>query len=146
MNAWALTTELLARLDQTEVLRAFRRGFDNDASQTRLLGVLLGIATLCGFITLLLRITRRRHGALKTARVDYLASAARVLGLNRGELRDLRTVAIRARLAHPAAMLLSPANLIFAARAARRAEPDGGLWERLNCLSVKVFGVELSEE
>jgi hypothetical protein len=147
MNVWTLTTELLAELDQTEYLRALRQGFNNDASGTRLLGVLLGIATLCGFITLLLRIIRRRRAVSEAARVDYLAlaGAARVVGLNRGELRDLRTVATRARFAHPTAMLLSPANLAFAARAARQVETDTGLWERLNRFSVKVFGVGLSD-
>ena len=59
--------------------------------------------------------------------------------------RIVQVLLKRAALASPASMLLSPANLAAAAEGALRRTPDPELRQRLDRLSLKLFGVPLSD-
>jgi hypothetical protein len=145
MGMFAAVAGLLAQIDEPEKLEALRRGFHQETSQTHFLGVFVAIAVLCG-VYLVVRICRRRPGRDdQLIRIGHLAESAHVLGLVQEELDDLRTVAGKASLSHPAAMLLSPANLAHAARAAQDGKMDPALQERMDRLATKLFGKRLAE-
>lgn len=133
----------LAQQDQYSMIRAMRQGLEEKERSGSLTAMLVGLAivvALGGLIVLVERLRRRRSPQL-----DYLARAATQAGLAQSELRDLRLLASRAQLAHPAAMLLTPANLAFAAHQAARETHDPALQKRLNRLSMRMFGERLPE-
>ncbi len=134
------THRLLAGADWTAKLKEFSRGFTDQSGESNVAGIVLTACGLCVLVLLLDRLLRTRRPRRRERLVDHLAHCAALLTLDPGELRDLRTLAGRVSLAHPAAMLLSPANL---AHAMRSAGDDPRLRERVNALSVKVFGTEL---
>jgi hypothetical protein len=139
MTSW-LGAGLMAELDWSEMLQPLRQGFHREASDSNLVVILFAFLGL--FVVVILFDQAYRFIAHRFPRrtTDYLAHATRLLALGYGDLRDLRTVAEKANFAHPAAMLLSPGSLAAAVRAAN-AEPR--LRQRLNRLSLKVFGVAL---
>ena len=143
MNLLTMAANLLGQIDRPEELEALGRGFHDECSQTHFIAVLVAVAAL-GVVYVLARLYRRSpdEGVI---RVSHLAEGAHRLGLRQEELDDLRTVAGRASLPHPAAMLLSPANLARAARAAQAGRADPVLQERLDRLALRLFGRHLAE-
>ena len=92
------------------------------------------------------RLSRLLWGTRKVRRINYLARAGRRLGLLGHDMYLLRTLAKRSRLPHPASMLLSPANLAYAARMAPNVVRDPRTYARLNELCVRLFGTALPDE
>ena len=66
--------------------------------------------------------------------------AGRQVGLSLAEVELLRGVALRGRLAHPPAMLLSPGGMRYALLAAQRTAEDPKLAERMSALARRLFG------
>ena len=144
MNWPTIAAGLPASLDRAEKLRALRDGLGSGPPPTEhLYALVAAVAVLLALVVLLSLVSRRRRGGTRPGHADLLAHGAALAGLDRGELRDLRAIAARCNLSHPAAMLLSPANL---AHAARHAEDDPHLAQRLKELSVKLFGTSLPDE
>lgn len=135
---------VLAQRDQLSTLRAMRHGFEPGGGPSLGTGPLLAALAVLAALALILLLARWRRP--QAAPPDLLAKAVRRLALSRSDLRDLRTLATRAELAEPAAMLLSPANLLHALRAAGQAEPDPDLERRLARLAERLFGTPLPEE
>ena len=140
----AFATAVLGELDASEWANTFRRGFRDECSETHAYIVVVIIAALCA-VLLIVRLVRRHRPGI-AAPVDYLAEAARRLGLSRTELQDLQNVARQAGLPQPAAMLLSPANLTHAIQAARADANHSSVRRRLDRLSRNLFGVPLPDE
>jgi hypothetical protein len=144
MSMLATITGLLAQIDRPEAIEALRRGFQQECSNTHFLMTVAVAVLVCG-VCLVVWLLRRRPTETMT-RGTHLAEGAHVLGLEKEELDDLRTVASRASVSHPAAMLLSPANLARAARAAQASgKPDPVLQERLDRLAQRLYGRSLGE-
>jgi hypothetical protein len=143
MTLPAYTALVLAQLDQSGWAEAFRRGFQEEVSDTHSYTVLIAIAAMCGVLLAVRLLRPPNNGA--TASIDYLAEAARRVGLGRTELQDLQNVARRASLSHPAAMLLSPANLTHAVQSALGQADDPPLRRRLDRLSRSLYGVPLPD-
>jgi hypothetical protein len=66
----------------------------------------------------------------------------RTLKLTRRERRDVRVIAVRARLAQPTSMLLSPAALSAAVDAALGERGKPALRQRMGQLATRLFGGE----
>ena len=141
MSVSASATGLLAVINRFESLHGLRKGFVKECAETNTCAWLTAAATLT-VLLLLFRLIRRRR-TRGTARIDYLAAAARVLRLGQSELRDLRSLAERARLPHPASLLLSPANLAYAVQAADLGGDVLGVHRRMDRLAERIFGTPL---
>jgi hypothetical protein len=141
MSMFLSMVTLLAQIDEPEKLEALGRGFHDECAHTELLALLAVLAALVA-VYLTVRLCRRRPSE-DMVRASHLAEGAQVLGLNARELDDLRTVAGRASIIHPAVMLLSPANLARAAQTAQQRRTDPNLQKRLDELAVKLFGKRL---
>ena len=135
---------VLPELDQSEWAEALRRGFREETSETHFYIVLIAVTVLCGVLLVVRLLRRPSEGA--AVLIDHLVEAARRLGLSRAELQDLQNVARRARLPHPTAMLLSPANLAHAVQSALAQADDPSLRRRLDRFSRNLFGVPLPDE
>jgi hypothetical protein len=131
---------LLAQTSEMEALKGVREGFVQQAFDSNILGILATAAGLCVLAFVLDRLWRRRQRRDEPKHVDYLTTAGRLLGLSLAEVELLRSVGVRARLAHPPAMLLSPGNLRHALLAAQRSGEDAKLTERVGHLSRRIFG------
>lgn len=138
-----MLTAFLAQIDDPEQLRELARGFHDEVSQTHFVGAIIAIAALCG-VLVAVRLLRRASPA-EVERVTHLEEGAHVLGLAQAELDDLRTVAGRASVSHPAVILLSPANLARAARQAQTGKSDPALQQRMDELSIKLFGAPMGD-
>lgn len=143
MSASWLATAILAQMYEPEKLKALGRGFLKQSSETTPLAWLAVVVAAVGLF-IFFRLCRQRP-AEEAERVTHLAESVHALGLRPEVLDDLRTVAGRAAMTHPTAMLLSPANLARAARAAQARTADPVLQERLDQLSLKLFGKHLAD-
>lgn len=137
MVAPAWMSGLLASTYLADRLRGIRQGFLDECAETHGTAVVIGIAALCAALLVARRIERHKRGA---APPDYVGEIARVLGLSAAELADVRAIAAQAGLPQAAVVLLSPANLAYAARV---ADGDGARRARLDELSVRLFGTHL---
>jgi hypothetical protein len=143
VNGAGILAVLLATGDAAYTLEDLRRGFQTPSRpiSTSTLGlILLGVSVL---VVLLVRLNERRRRQDSAVQADYLSRAVQLLDLDRAEHHDLLTLARQARPPHATALLLSPANLSHAARLALKAHPDPQLRQRLDRLSVKLFGTGL---
>jgi len=143
MNTPLIANFLVAQLDRASRLGAFRQGLEEGSTKGGNLTLtlyLLGATLLVILLYTLLKRRPRRHVARGT---DYMAYGARLLRLDRSELRDLRTVATQACLTQPAALLLSPANLAHALGASQARRNDPQLRQRVDALSIRMFGSPL---
>jgi hypothetical protein len=131
---------LLAQTNEMEALKGVRQGFVQQAFETNILGIVATAIGLCLLALVIDRLWRHRQRRNEPKQVDYLTTAGRLLGLSLAEIELLRSVGVRARLAHPPAMLLSPSNLHYALLAAQRAGEDAKLAERVGKLSRQIFG------
>jgi hypothetical protein len=124
---------------QSQVLEALRQGFNRESSGYELVVVALVVAV---FIGVLLVIARRSRdgGRVEKPPTDYLTQAVDLLGMSERARRDLRTVAQRAALREPLAMLLSPENMRRAVEAAQLGPRDAELARRLEALADELFG------
>ncbi|MEW6252666.1 MAG: hypothetical protein AB1716_18675 [Planctomycetota bacterium] len=138
-TAWVLASDEFARR-----LQPMRQGFRAEAGESNALAILLSLLGLCVLVVVIDQVYRALAGKRPAARVDYLVQAARLLSLTTGELRDLRTLAGRAGLAHATALLLSPANLAWGLHASGLGG-DARLRARLDQLCRRIFGVPLPE-
>ena len=143
MNLLASAGTILAELTQEEWSAAVRRGFQEECSDTHLLAVLIAVAALAG-LWLIWRFTHRPDNTAAPP-IDALAEAALRLKLSRYELQDLHTVAQRAGLTQPGAMLLSPTNLAHAVRAAQAVKDDPLLAQRVDQISQRLFNMHLPD-
>jgi hypothetical protein len=135
---------MLAEVDQT-ALDALRQGFRSQPHDSNPVTLLWAAVGLFALVMLLDRVTRLWSGRGQVKRVDYLGLAGRQLGLLGHEMHLLRKLAKRSRLLHPARMLLSPANLAYAAQVAQGSKPDPRILLHLNELSLKLFGTPLPD-
>jgi hypothetical protein len=68
-----------------------------------------------------------------------------VLGLTERDRRELQRIARQAKLEQPAAMLLSPANLAYAAAPALKTDSHGELRRRIEDLCIRLFDTPLPD-
>ena len=145
MNALLAIAAPLASLDRTSRLDAMRKGFGEQSSDhTQVIVVLLSVGALLT-ITLIVALVVQRSRARCQRRAKYLRHAIRLLALNSAQARDVYVIANRAGLPRPTAMLLSPANLAHAVHHALLRKDNPRLRERLNRLSMSLFGCELPD-
>ena len=145
MNLPAIAAGPLANLGLNSGMQKLRQGFTVQATDSNIPAVVLTVIALCALvlgIDLIYRLSQRRP---RTRRVDYLDRSTRVLDLSFRERHDLKTLARRAHLPHPAAMLLSPANLAYAVEQATQVQDNRALRQRMNRLSRRLFGVQLPQ-
>lgn len=121
-----------------ELARAFERPSNYDSGQ--ILGVAFVVLAGCGLLALAVNVVRRQ---LTPRPGDYLAQAARQLGLSRLQLHDLRRLAAQARLRQPASMLLSPANLAEALRRSATVPDRAMSTAAADRLAQRLFDVPL---
>ena len=141
MNALLLFAQARG-LDQMGRLSAIRKGFqETPSSSTQILAWALGAVALAGLFLMLLQMWR--HRPQRGPKDDYLRQAIRILALSDADAQALRALARRSRWPHPTAMLLSPANLAAAVRAAESQRPDPKLLQDANRISTKLFSREL---
>ncbi len=140
MNTLLGANLLVAQLNQASRFSALRQGLEEGSSKDVNLTIMLWLLAAVLLVFLLYALLRRRPRQHVARGTDYLAHGARLLGLDRAELRDLRTVAAQAHLTQPAALLLSPANLAHALEAAQARQGDPQLRLRVDELSRRLFG------
>lgn len=146
MNFTGWIPFVVAQLDRASRLRALSRGFDGEHATREFPTVILLcllLATALGIVFMVLR--RKDGGDRRIVQADYLARAARVAGLGRGETRDLRRLAKLAQLKEPAAVLLSPRCLSEALEEAMAVEDDRFLRQRVEALGQRLFGAAEAE-
>lgn len=138
---------LLAQgLSREDKLHAIERGLRTGPSGDSF--IWLGAAVLA-LVTLLLMVWRifGREGRDKLrAGPDMLALALDKLGLKGAERELLKTVARRANLAEPAAMIMSPANLKYALTLALSGGGDPAWRRQVERLSRQLFGEGLPRD
>lgn len=134
-------------LDRASRIAALRRGFrsqDGYTTQTlledptRAVSYILLAVALIGMLAISVQVYRRLSE--RPSASNFFRRALRALALRPAVERDLWRVAQRAQLAHPLAMLLSPANLAAAHQQAQAARPDPALAERIGGISQQIFG------
>lgn len=137
-----LTNLLL--LGDTSLLEAISRAISAGPQRTEVLLFLCGAGSLVVLILLLARVFGRESRAEAKHRTDYLTLAVDLLGLSESDRRDLHRIARGAKLAQPAAMLLSPMNLAHAiALAPPKIAGDQELRGRLEDLCLRLFDTPL---
>jgi hypothetical protein len=125
------------------MVESLRRGVVGDASVQMVLGALLVILAATAVVLLIRRFLNQAPRRQRPEPVDYVTLAVDVMRLTETDRHDLLTVVERARPRVPGAMLLSPANLSHAVRQALAAQPDEHLRQRLDDLSVRLYGTPL---
>jgi hypothetical protein len=115
-------------------------GFRAAPANNELFTAIMGSVGLLAVLGLVLYCFGRRRRQKTKPRPNYLAEAGRILGLSHEERRSLKRLAARAQLAHPVAMLLSPANLAHALQRSTSGTGDAMLQSRVEALSVRLFG------
>lgn len=144
-------TTLLAQMTgyatEDEKIAALRDAFrvQQSAAELTVFWWLLLIAGVGGLAAIGLRLFRERREVRLARGVDYLAIAVELLDLSATDRRLLRLIVQRAGLPHPAAVLLSPANLAHAAECAGIGPRDNELYPRLQRLRDKLFNARADE-
>jgi hypothetical protein len=133
---------LLAVDDRLGRLR-LQQGFMQQSSDSNMPVVFVAVLAICLIVILIDQLYRARKKRPSTRPVDYLAQAARVLGLSRCELRLVRRIGRQAGLAHPAIVLLSPANLGYATQRALRDGDNPRVRARIQRLCRALFDTDL---
>lgn len=133
---------MLARQD---ILEGIRSGMRARPDSNEILWLVGG-----GILLVVVLIAARRFFAKEQvpklkARRDHLVEAANGAGLLQSEQSDLRMIASRARIAHPASLLLSPENLAHAVREGLGPHPDHNTIERVQRLAQRLFEQELQD-
>lgn len=145
MTAWLLLAT--APLDRASRIAALKRGFrapDGYTTQmlfedpTEAVAYLLLAVAVVGLVAIAVQVYRRLSE--RPSGSHLFRRALRTLALRPAVERDLQRVAQRARLTHPLAMLLSPANLAAAHQQAQAARPDPALAERIGGIAQQLFG------
>lgn len=131
-------------LGQQEIIDAVRRRMQTEPAEEQITMLIAGVAVVlvvCAIIAALT--TRRRRPARPTTQFVQLREAARILSLSRDEEEDCQQLASRLKLTHPAAMFLSHANFAHFAERMLDGANNPELVERLDRLSLKLFGRSL---
>ncbi len=130
---------------QPELFQRLRSGFHTElASNDLILYVLLFLGLLLLGL-MIARLVLRPAQPARVKRRDYLIEALRRLGLPRDERQLLKSLAARAALPQPAAMLLSPANLAYAFRRLPPEHRNAALYQRLNEIARGLYDKSLPE-
>lgn len=132
-------------LGLTSPLQSIRNALNAGPRTDEILMVLAGAVLLIGVIAVCARYSNPQNRSKVQRRVDIFRQAVELLGLNDQERADVSAVAKHTVLSSPASLLLSPANLATAAERALRRTPDPEFRQRLERLSVKLFGVPLPD-
>jgi uncharacterized iron-regulated membrane protein len=145
MTLLAESTWLLAEYGWREELATFRQ---SQVGNPIPLGYQIALIVMCvaaifAFFGIWARWRQRERGARQQIDDAYLRQAATVLSLSRQAVSDLRRIARSAGVSQPVVLLLSPANLSFAVRAAQQESADAALQARLASLCQELFGVGL---
>ena len=143
MSPAAIMAGTLADMSLVSGMEKLGRGFKGQATDSNIPAVLLAVLALGVFVIMLDLVYGAWQRRPRARRVDYLDCGTRLLGLSFRERHDLKTLARRARLPHPAAMLMSPANLAYAVEQATQTRNSRALRRRANSLSKRLFGVAL---
>jgi len=126
-----------------ERIRGLRQGFTQPSSDSNMFPMFVTVVAICLAVVLADQVYRAYKRRRPTRHVDYLVQVGRVLGLNWRELRLVRSLGQQAGLPQPAVVLLSPANLAYAAQVALNGNHNARLRARLQKLCRTVFGTDL---
>jgi len=129
-----------------ELLERLRSGFVAQPTKNDLIIGIIGLLALTVLILLAYEFFRRARTGLSQPARNYLVEAMNVLELRGQERDDVLRLAVRSGMTHPVAMLLSPANLAAALRAAVVPGQEETFCRRVAELSVKLFGRPLPDE
>jgi hypothetical protein len=126
-------------------LEAIRDALNTGPDRSEIVLLVVGLVAFLLLIVLAPRLFGRARRPAAAQRIDYLTPAVDLLGLSESDRRDLQRIARRAGLTHPAAMLLSPANLAQAAAPLLADDTDGELRRRIEQLCLRLFDAPLPE-
>jgi hypothetical protein len=146
MASWAILAEGGAVPTRQELLERLRSGFAAEPTRNDLIVAIIGLLALVVLILLAYEFFRRRAAAPPRPARNYLLEAMNVLELRGQERDDVLRLALRSGLTYPVAMLLSPANLAAALRAAVLPGQEEAFCRRVGDLSVKLFGRSLPDQ
>lgn len=129
-----------------EKLRALRQGFVDQSAggSTLLVLTIFGICVIAVGLVVL-RQHRKKVAELQRRHVDVFSLALESLKFPDGEATLLRSIARRANLREPTAMLLSPANLNFALDSAGDFGADASVRQRADAICFDLFGIGLQK-
>jgi hypothetical protein len=130
-------------LAQTDLLDSVRRAMSDNPDSGEIAAFALGVFALLLAIAVAARFLYPGHSTQKAQNADFLTLAVDLLGLSERDRRDLLRVAEMCALPYAASMLLSPANLAFAADLARQQGAQSDLLQRLSDLSIRLFDAPL---
>jgi len=126
----------------TDVFQSIQRSFATGPRTSDVVTLLVGICVLLLIVLLASRFLNR-DDPRPAGRPDYLTIAVDLLGLSEEVRRDLLYLAERSESEPAVSMLLTPANLAAAAARAGNPDDDPALFQRLNKLSLDLFGTNL---
>lgn len=102
------------QVTQQQMLRALRTGFRVEQSTHEAWAYVLVGAGIVGLLGIAFQIWRRSESQKENARSDLFRASLDMLRLRGDEKSLLELLRLRAGLAEPVAMLLTPANLAYA--------------------------------
>jgi hypothetical protein len=129
-------------LTQEQALQALKRGFDAQADRSDLLVGLLVAMALLGIIAMLVRWRRSSHQSGHRIEVNYLREVLTRVELTDAQRRLIVQLAQRAKLRHPATMLLSPANFGHALELAGLTPPGDERYREAAAICRKLFDAD----
>lgn len=138
-----MSLALLGTTGGLELVESLREGFVSGVNVSVLLALACVLGVGLAIVLVVYRVVSRARAPGQKRREDYLTLAVDLLGLTEDERRDLVTLTHAARLAQPATVLMSPANM---GRALLRAGArDAALHSRLGALCERLYGVPLTQ-
>ena len=126
-------------LSQERALEALKKGFEAQADRSDLLIGLLVATALLGIIAMLVRWRGGGGHSEHRIEVNHLREALSRVELTEGQRRLVVQLAQRAKLRHPAAMLLSPANFGHALELAGLTPPGDERYRDAAAICRKLF-------
>lgn len=117
----ALSAGVVPLLAEHPLLDSIREALTTGPQREQVWALAASAAALLAVIALAARFLGQEKRPARSRASDYLTKAVDLLGLTERDRRALLRAAEHAELEQPAAMLLSPANLAWAASQAARA-------------------------
>ncbi len=127
------------------LLQSIRDALNAGPQRTEIVVFIVGVVVFLLLIILAARFAGRERRPAAEPQVDCLTLAVDLLELSESDRRDLQRIAQHAGLAHPAAMLLSPANLAHAAAPLLADARDDELRQRVERLCLRLFDCPLPD-